>query len=146
MVPLAAARQGATVIAEATPSGTITAWYISEYRPATSFTGYYRENGIGSTLELRNAGGGMESKYLYDAYGVTYTQQQNQSTPYRFVGRHGYYSEDESGLVLLGARFYMPKLGRFLTQDPIGHEAGLNLYQYASDTLRAQWEYESEGG
>lgn len=124
---------GSTVIAEATPSGTITAWYlpgISEYRPGSSFTGYYRENGIGSTLELRNAGGGLESKYLYDAYGVTYAQQQNQSTPYRFVGRHGYYSEDESGLVLLGARYYMPKLGRFLTQDPIGHEAGLNLYWY----------------
>lgn len=127
---------GSTVIAEATPSGTITAWYlpgISEYRPGSSFTGYYRENGIGSTLELRNAGGGLESKYLYDAYGVTYTQQQNQSTPYRFVGRHGYYSEDESGLVLLGARYYMPKLGRFVTQDPIGHEAGLNIYQYASN-------------
>jgi uncharacterized protein RhaS with RHS repeats len=27
----------------------------------------------------------------------------------------------------------LPELGRFLTQDPLGHEAGLNLYEYASN-------------
>ena len=50
--------------------------------------------------------------------------------PYGFVGKAGYYSDEESGLQLLGHRYYLPKLGRFLTQDPIGHDAGLNLYEY----------------
>ena len=54
-------------------------------------------------------------------------------TPFGFVGKAGYYSDEESGLQLLGHRYYLPKLGRFLTQDPTGHDAGLNLYQYASD-------------
>ena len=35
---------------------------------------------------------------------------------------------------LLGARYYLPQLGRFLTQDPIGHEGGLNLYAYCGDS------------
>lgn len=33
----------------------------------------------------------------------------------------------------LGSRFYLPVLGRFLTQDPIGHGGGLNLYAYCDD-------------
>ncbi len=54
-------------------------------------------------------------------------------TPFGFVGKAGYYSDEESGLQLLGHRYYLPKLGRFLTQDPTGHDAGLNLYEYANN-------------
>ena len=49
-----------------------------------------------------------------------------------FVGKLGYYSDD-TGLDLLEARYYVPGLGRFLTQDPIGHQGGLNLYQYCGN-------------
>lgn len=34
---------------------------------------------------------------------------------------------------LLGARYYLPALGRFLTQDPIGHQDRLNLYAYCEN-------------
>ena len=54
-------------------------------------------------------------------------------TPFGFVGKAGYYSDEESGLQLLGHRYYLPKLGRFLTQDPTGFEGGLNLYRYVGD-------------
>ncbi len=53
--------------------------------------------------------------------------------PFGFVGKAGYYSDEESGLQLLGHRYYLPKLGRFLTQDPTGHDAGLNLYEYVNN-------------
>ena len=53
--------------------------------------------------------------------------------PFGFVGKAGYYSDEESGLQLLGHRYYLPKLGRFLTQDPTGHDTGLNLYRYVGD-------------
>ncbi|MFX2575393.1 RHS repeat-associated core domain-containing protein, partial [Serratia marcescens] len=32
-------------------------------------------------------------------------------------------------------RYYEPEVGRFTTQDPIGLEGGLNLYQYAPNPL-----------
>ena len=52
----------------------------------------------------------------------------------RFAGQKGYVNDDLSGMQLLGARYYIPALGRFLTQDPIGHEGGLNLYAYCGDS------------
>jgi RHS repeat-associated protein len=41
------------------------------------------------------------------------------------------YETDPSGLLQLGARWYWPEIGRFLTQDPIGAE--MNPYAYAGN-------------
>ena len=37
------------------------------------------------------------------------------------MGKHGYVDDDATGMQLLGTRYYLAPLGRFLTQDPIGH-------------------------
>ena len=39
---------------------------------------------------------------------------------------------DSTGLIWLGARYYNPKGGRFLSPDPICHPACLDLYAYAN--------------
>jgi RHS repeat-associated protein len=39
---------------------------------------------------------------------------------------------DPTGLYWMGARYYEPKSGRFLSADPQGHESSMNLYDYAS--------------
>jgi len=39
---------------------------------------------------------------------------------------------DPTGLVWLGARYYDPKRGRFISPDPIGHPLCLDLYGYAN--------------
>gem|GEM_PF-5603997 len=49
-----------------------------------------------------------------------------------FGGKYGYY-QDPTGLYLLGSRYYDPTNGRFLTRDPIGYQAGPNLYAYCRD-------------
>ncbi|MHC5178869.1 RHS repeat-associated core domain-containing protein, partial [Serratia rhizosphaerae] len=43
----------------------------------------------------------------------------------------GQYQDNESGLHYNLFRYYEPEVGRFTTQDPIGLQGGLNLYQYA---------------
>ena len=48
-----------------------------------------------------------------------------------FGGQYGYYTDRETGLVLMGHRYYDPGTGRFLTRDPIGYGGGMNLYGYA---------------
>jgi len=53
--------------------------------------------------------------------------------PYRYVGALGYYADSTSGLLQVGARYYNPKVGRFITRDPIGYEGGINLYRYVGN-------------
>ncbi len=95
-------------------------------------TTFARENGLGSQIGTASAGGAALSRTEYDAFGNEAVLQAGPRGPNRFVGKLGYYSDD-TGLDLLGARYYVPALGRFLTQDPIGHEGGLNLYQYCGN-------------
>ena len=95
-------------------------------------TTFLRENGVGSALATAAAGGAGLSRTEHDAFGNEAALQAGPRGPYRFVGRLGYYSDD-TGLDLLGARYYVPALGRFLTRDPVGHQGGLNLYRYCGN-------------
>jgi RHS repeat-associated protein len=45
-------------------------------------------------------------------------------------GYDGYRYDPETGLYHTGARYYDPRLGRFLQPDPIGQAGGLNIYAY----------------
>ena len=50
-------------------------------------------------------------------------------SPFGYVGNEGYYADPDTGLLKLGARYYDPTIGRFITLDP-GRD-GLNWYVYA---------------
>ncbi len=40
------------------------------------------------------------------------------------------YTDDETGFLPYGFRYYNPSIGRWLNQDPIGQAGGLNLYRF----------------
>ncbi|MCG6202775.1 RHS repeat-associated core domain-containing protein, partial [Psychromonas antarctica] len=52
--------------------------------------------------------------------------------PLRFQGQ---YFDEESGLHYNRFRYYCPKQGRFIHQDPIGLAGGINPYQYAPNPV-----------
>jgi RHS repeat-associated protein len=71
---------------------------------------------------------------ISDIDGVYQTQSQAMlASDYGYEGQFGYRTDQYSGLVLAGHRFYQPQTGRWLNRDPIGYQGGMNLYEYAGD-------------
>ena len=126
---------GSTLVAETNGSNQITTFYLAGvgYNGSGGSQFYDRDNALGSSMATVNGSGIIQSVREYDSYGVAYQVQAGIQSAFRFAGKHGYFTDDATGLQLLGARYYMPKLGRFITQDPIGHEGGLNLYNYCEN-------------
>ena len=80
-----------------------------------------------------DASGAVKSSDLYNAYGKRLSGGGASGDPYGFGGQAGYYTDSETGLSLLGQRFYDPSVSRFLNRDPIGYGGGMNLYRYADN-------------
>ena len=66
---------------------------------------------IGSTVALANtATGAVETQYTYEPFGNASAAGPSSSNPYRFTGRE----DDGTGLLYYRARYYSPRLQRFL--------------------------------
>jgi RHS repeat-associated protein len=82
--------------------------------------------------------------YEYDPYGNALRLDDFNSfgivwyNPFRFstkwfdcLGSDGGYNPPGNGLCYYGYRYYSPRLGRWLSRDPIEAEGGMNLYGFA---------------
>jgi RHS repeat-associated protein len=102
-------------------------------------TYYYHRDALGSITEVTDESGTLVERYEYDVYGavtifdgsgITLTTSAIEN-PYLFTARR---YDPESGNYYYRARVYSPPLGRFLSQDPLGFDAGdYNLYRYVSN-------------
>lgn len=87
---------------------------------------YFLADHLGSTNGLADATGSLTSQTGYDSFG----NPTNSSFPsrYQFTGRE---YDSFAGLQYSRARFYDPKIGRFISEDPTGFGGGdINLYGY----------------
>ncbi len=86
----------------------------------------YFFDGLGSVIALTNSAGSVGGSYSYDVYGrpLTTSALGNRAL---FTGRE---YDQETGLYNYRARYYHPRLGRFLQRDPQGYFPDENLYRY----------------
>ena len=92
---------------------------------------WYAFEAIGTTRQLMDGQGQVFDAYAYDAWGNELTRPQFLiPNPFKYVGKHGYYLDTESALMLLGVRCYGAAAGRFLSLDP--EQDTLNWFSYAA--------------
>ncbi len=123
-------RDGATVTssvlndsaAEYTPG-------VSENRSGTS--SFYDCDRLGSTTDITNSSQTVTNTKVYDAFGMLLSSTGSSAAPFGFVAKGGYQSDSDTGLMLLGHRYYDPSTGRFLTRDHA--KDGGNWYDYAGN-------------
>ena len=87
-------------------------------------------NHLGSTMALTVSGNVTDTR-RFDAFGNGLGQSGTTSTQKGFGGDWGIQEDDESGLKLVGHRYYDADTGRFLTRDPA--ESGRNWYVYCKN-------------
>ena len=94
-------------------------------------TTYDFSDRLGTASRQTSASKATTATRSYDAFGMLVSTTGTPKGPFGFAGGHGYQEEGDTGLKLLGHRYYDPSTGRFLTRDPI--KDGRNWYGYCND-------------
>ena len=95
---------------------------------ATAFSHLDR---LGTSAKTTDASGGVVDAKAYDAFGLPRAFANPSGSQRGFASAFGYQEDAESGLKLLGHRYYDSATGRFITRDPIG--SGTNWYRYCDN-------------
>jgi RHS repeat-associated protein len=122
---------GATGTRTATLSPTVTVGtdltaVLVALRPAWTPVLYYHQDQLGSTRALTDPNGTVVATYTYDPYGKLTASAGSVTTPFGYAGQ---YTDGESGLQYLRARYYDPSTGTFLSVDP-AYSSTLSRYGY----------------
>lgn len=89
---------------------------------------FFHTDHIGTPLQLSNERGQLIWQAGTDDWRAVADEQGSTDQPIRFQGQ---YHDEESGLYYNHHRYYLPEIGRYASQDPIGFRGGPNPYVYA---------------
>jgi RHS repeat-associated protein len=112
--------------------GTIVSRFFPMGETISAANYFYNKDHLGSIRELDDNTSAVKTRYSYDPYGqVTQTFVTGSlAADFQYAG---YYHHAASGLCLTRTRAYSPNTGRWLSRDPIGEDAGTNLYGYVGN-------------
>jgi RHS repeat-associated protein len=85
----------------------------------------------GNVTALINTNQVVVARYLYDPFGNLLASSGGMAdiNLYRFSSKEAH---ENSGLVYYGYRFYEPRLQRWLNQDPLMEEGGINMFRFSA--------------
>ena len=90
-------------------------------------TYWYHADGLGSLRQLTDLTGAEVQSYIYDSFGNIVDRKGSIANPYTYTGRE---YDPESSLYYYRARYYNPKIGRFLQEDPMLNPARSELFKF----------------
>jgi RHS repeat-associated protein len=117
-------------------------WNVTEYahypgvdqphsfRRNLAATYYYLTDHPGSVVAVVDGAGAVVGQYKYAPFGTRQSYAGSVASAFQFGARE---LDEETGLYYNRARYYDPRLGRFVSEDPIGLAGGINLYAYAGN-------------
>jgi len=106
---------------------------VDEYfiRTNPSGTRTFLTDILGSTVALTDPAGALQAQYTYEAFGATSVTGGSNGNPFAYTGRE---HDGPIGLYFYRHRYYSPTLHRFISEDPLGLEAGdPNFYAYVGN-------------
>jgi RHS repeat-associated protein len=125
---------GSNAVADIDQNGNVLARYaetqnidepLAELRSGT--TNYYEADGLGSVTSLTSGAGAIANTYTYDSFGNLTASTGSITNRFQYTARE---FDSESGLYYYRARYYDPSVGRFLSQEPVEFQGGVNFYAY----------------
>ncbi|NGZ08702.1 MAG: hypothetical protein CV088_04845 [Nitrospira sp. LK70] len=120
-------KNGATVTANL-----LTGLGIDEFFTRTDGVGVRAllPDALGSTVALGDGTGTLQTQYTYEPFGFVSQTGAASTSSYKYTGRE----DDGSGLLYYRARYYQPRLQRFIAEDPIRFAGGsINFYSYVGN-------------
>jgi RHS repeat-associated protein len=131
---------GEQLLAEFNPDGTRITDYI--YNPgidqpfahtvgATTPSGirYHQQDALGNVIGTAE-NGVVSQSVTYDAWGVPAI---NGNADSRLLWKGLIWEGGVTSLYYVRSRWYDPEAGRFMSEDPVGHAGGLNLYAFGGN-------------
>ncbi|WP_230077852.1 RHS repeat-associated core domain-containing protein [Brevibacillus sedimenti] len=93
--------------------------------------GYYLYNSHGDVVSITDSSGAELNRYDYDSWGNLVAQTETMSNPFKYSGE---IFDEKTGYYYLRARYYDPKIGRFISEDTykgqVDNPLSLNRYTY----------------
>jgi RHS repeat-associated protein len=106
---------------------------VTDYEGTTTYH-WPAFDGNGNVAALvAQADGSLSARYEYGPFGETIraTGAMGKKNPIRFSTK---YTDDQTGLLYYGYRYYNPTTGRWITRDPIGEVGGSGLYRFVANS------------
>jgi RHS repeat-associated protein len=90
---------------------------------------FFQHDQVNSVVAVSKPNGGTQQKANYKAFGEDKAGTGTAVSRLKYTGRE----DDGSGLYQYRARYYDPRVGRFISEDPKKFEAGVNFYAYVDN-------------
>lgn len=87
----------------------------------------FHHDQVTSVTAVSGHNGGTAQSIKYGAFGQVQSSTGASPSRLKYTGRE----DDQTGLYYYRARYFDPAIGRFVSEDPKGFEAGINFYEYA---------------